>query len=335
MTRLRTLVRALTRRGPVFSGVAGALVLVLLVGAAVAIPQLQFRGNTNEFTAEFANAAGLAAGDQVHVAGVPAGRVVGVEFAGDHVDVRFRLDKVQPLGGSTSASVKLATVLGTRYLAVHPRGAGDLADATIPREHTSVPYSLADLADNTRKATEELDTRQLREMITTLQQAAPDGQVLGDALEGVRRAARIVGDRGEQFQQLLGGVRDLTSTVAGQRGTLASLLTDARLVAQTLDERRGTIRTLVREVDTLTTALDEVIRENDQRFSPLLRDLHSITKTLERNDKNISRTLEKLGPVSRYVTNATGNGPWGDVSGPIGPLPDNLLCLAALVEGCR
>ncbi|GAA1194022.1 MCE family protein [Prauserella alba] len=335
MSRLRTLVSALTRRGPVFSGVAGALVLALLVASAVAIPQLRFHADTAEFTAEFGNAAGLAAGDQVHVAGVPAGRVVAVDLAGNHVDVRFRLDEVQPLGSTSSASVKLATVLGTRYLAVQPRGAGELADATIPRQRTSVPYSLGDLAGDAHGTTEKLDTAQLRSMISTLSDAAPDGEVLGDALRGIRRAARIVGDRGEQFQQLLGGIRTLTSTLAGQRGHLTQLLGDAELVAGTLSRRRETIRTLVREVDTLTAALEKVIRENQPAFSPLLSDLHSITTTLKRHDRTISRSLAKLGPVSRYVTNATGNGPWGDVSGPDGPLPDNLLCVAALVEGCR
>lgn len=335
MSRLRTLARALTRRGPVSSGVAGALVLALLVAAAVAVPQLRFRADTAEFTAEFANAAGLAAGDQVHVAGVPAGRVVAVELAGDHVDVRFRLDEMQPLGRSSAASVKLATVLGTRYLAVQPRGTGELADATIPRQRTSVPYSLADIADDAHRTTEKLDTTQLRNMISTLQEAAPDGKVLGDALTGIRRAAQIVGERGERFQQLLGGVRTLTSTLAGQRGHLTQLLGDAKLVAGTLTQRRETISTLVREVDTLTAALDVAIRENKSAFSPLLSDLHSITTTLKRNDRALSQTLAKLGPVSRYVTNATGNGPWGDVSGPVGPLPDNLLCVAGLVEGCR
>lgn len=326
---------ALTRRGPVFSGAVGALVLALLVGAAVAVPQLQFRSSTTEFSAQFPNAAGLAAGDQVHVAGVAAGRVLAVELAGDHVDVRFRLDEAQPLGEASRASVKLATVLGTRYLAVEPRGEGRLDDGTIPLEHTSVPYSLADIADNARETTGELDTDALQQMISTLQKNAPDGEVLGQALKGVQRAADIVGDRGKQFHQLLGGMRKVTRSLSGQRGAITSLLGDAQLIAKTLNQRRDTIRTLVREIDALTGALDEVVRNNRSTFSSLLNDLHSITRTLKRNDENISSTLRKLGPVSRYVTNATGNGPWGDVSGPLAPVPDNVLCLAQLVEGCR
>ena len=45
--------------------------------------------------------------------------------------------------------------------------------------------------------------------------------------------------------------------------------------------------------------------------------------------------IAKLAPAGKSLANATGNGSWGDVSGPAGPLPDNLLCVAGLVEGCR
>ncbi|MFC4003550.1 MCE family protein [Prauserella oleivorans] len=323
------------RRGPAFGGAVGALALAVLVAAAVAVPQLRFQASTTEYTAEFANAAGLSSGDQVHVAGVPAGRVTDVELAGDRVRVEFRLDNAQPLGDTTTAAVKLATVLGTRYLAVQPGGSGELPSGTIPMHRTSVPYSLGDIADTAKQTAEQLDVTALRGMISALQEAAPDGRLLGDALAGVGRATSIVGERNDQFRSLLQGVRTLTTSLLDQRETLVTLLGDAGLVAETVNARRGTIRQLITDLDALTSALDRVLRENEPQFGPLLSDLHSITDTLERNDAQLAEVLTKLGPGSRYLANATGNGPWGDVSGPAGPLPDNLLCLAALLEGCR
>ncbi|WP_116040902.1 MCE family protein [Amycolatopsis palatopharyngis] len=324
------------RRGPVFDGAVGAAVLVLLLAAAVAFPQLTFRAATNAYSAELANAAGLTDGDQVYVAGVPAGRVTGVTLAGDRVRVDFRLDRDQSLGGATSAEVKLGTILGTRYLGVRPAGTGTLPrGASIPLERTSVPYSLNDIGSDVVTTTTELDVPMLRKMITTLARSTPDGELLGEALDGISRATGMVSERNGQFRELLNGVQALTTSLLDQQDTLVALLGDARLVAETLADRRETIRTLITDVHTLTTALDSVVTENEPLLGPLLADVHTITDTLDRNEAALSETLRLLGPASRYLANATGNGPWGDVSAPAGPLPDNLLCVAGLLGGCR
>lgn len=330
-----SLLRRLRARGPAFDGAVGAVVLLLALATAVAVPQLTFQAGTHGYSAEFANAAGLTEGDQVYVAGVPAGRVTGVRLAGDVVHVDFRLDRGQPLGRASSAEIKLATVLGTRYLSVRPDGSGTLPEgATIALERTSVPYSLNDLATQAVDTTERLELSKLRELADAVRRESPDGELLGRALDGVSRATGIIAERDEEFQRLLSGVRSLTGSLLDQRETLAALLGDARLVAEVLNERRATIRALIDDVNELTTALDELLRENEPLLDPLLTDLHKITATLSRNEREISETLRLLGPGSRYLANASGNGPWGDVSGPAGPLPDNLLCLVALLEGC-
>ncbi|SFB28912.1 phospholipid/cholesterol/gamma-HCH transport system substrate-binding protein [Amycolatopsis marina] len=324
------------RRGPAFDGAVGAAVLVLLLAAAVAIPQLTFRAGTNAYSAELANAAGLTDGDQVYVAGVPAGRVTGVVLAGDRVRVDFRLDRGQSIGESTSAEVKLGTILGTRYLGVRPAGSVMMPQgATIPLERTSVPYSLNDIGADVVKTTAELDVPLLRRMITTLNRSTPDGDLLGRALDGISQATGIVGERNGQFRELLTGVQALTTSLLDQQDTLVALLGDARLVAETLADRRETIRALITDVHTLTTSLDTVVTENEPLIGPLLADVHTVTDTLSRNEAALSETLRLLGPASRYLANATGNGPWGDVSAPAGPLPDNLLCVAGLLGGCR
>ena len=60
---------------PMARGMIGALALVLIAVVAVAGPQVIFYLRTGDYSANFANASGLAAGDQVYVAGVAAGRV--------------------------------------------------------------------------------------------------------------------------------------------------------------------------------------------------------------------------------------------------------------------
>src|SRR5699024_8738416 len=121
-------------------GAAGMVVVVLGLLLAVAVPRGWYLWRTDSYTAELANAAGLSEGDPVLVAGVPTGKVESVEFAGDHVDVGFRLDDGRPLGSRTTASVRLETRLGQRYLDGDPAGAGAAGPGRpIPLARTPAP----------------------------------------------------------------------------------------------------------------------------------------------------------------------------------------------------
>lgn len=317
------------------NGAIAAVTAVALLVAALLVPQLAFRVRTHEHVAEFANAAGLTTGTPVNVAGVPAGRVTGVELAGDRVLVTFRVDAGQRLGTGTRAGIKIRTVLGTRYLQVDPAGPGEL-DTAIPVERTSVPYSLDEISRGATATTTQLDADALQRMIGALHRAAPaDSRLTGDALAGISDAAGVLGDRGEQIDELLRGTQVLTSTLLSEQDSLIALLGDARLIAEVLDQRRATLRQLITDIDGITAQLDGLLRDNRDVIDPLLDDLHVVTDALERSDRDIAETLRQLGPAGRYVTNASGNGPWGDVSAPLGPIPDNILCVAGLLQGCR
>ncbi|WP_235883910.1 MCE family protein [Saccharopolyspora elongata] len=319
------------------NGAIGAVVVLLLLAGSVAVPRVLFLLRTNEFHAEFGNAAGLSVGTQVMVAGVPAGRVTEVALAGDRVRVSFRLDDAHALGRDTRAAIKLRTVLGTRYLSVDSAGPGRLSPGdTIALSHTSVPYSLDEIQTAAKSTAEGLDLPQLRAMIDTLDEVSPDDpRLLGDALGGIAAASAIVGERGAQVQELLRGTQMLTTTLVEQQDTLVALLGDAQLIVDALQQRRAVIRQLITDVHTITDQLDRLFRENRDVLDPLLADLHALTDSLARNDQAIDESLRRLGPASRYLTNATGNGPWGEVTAPLGPVPDNVLCAAGLFKGCR
>lgn len=324
-------------RNPMVTGALAGAVLFALVAGAVIAPKLVFLARTNDYTAEFANAAGLTAHDQVYVAGVPSGRVTEVSLAGDRVHVRFRLDNDQPLGEASSASIKLLTILGTRYLSVQPAGSGKLdEDTIIPLERTSVPYSLDELAGAATGTVEQLDLAALQKMVHTMREVIPqDPGLVNNALTGVAAASDLIARRDKQFDQLLEATKTVTSDLLGQRDTLISLVGDATAVAQMLDSRRAVIRQLIADVGSLSAHLRKFLADNADVLGPLLNRLHELVTAMSANEKALSDTLTQLAPTSRYLANATGNGPWADVVGPAGPLPDNLLCVSGLVLGCR
>lgn len=325
-------------------GTVGIVAVLAGLLLAVALPHGWYLFRTDPYTAEFANAAGLEPGDPVLVAGVPTGKVESVEFAGDHVDVQFRLDDDRPLGAQTTAGVKLATILGKRYMEVDPAGTGDVGpDGTIPLSRTTVPYSLDESASAASDVARNVDVDAVEKMVETIKETLPqDSDTLRRAVTGVSAVAEAMNEDSEQINRLLDAGKALTGLLAEQDQTLDSVSADARTLLQTLASRRHAISRLITDLRTILTAADEVTAQADQGGSDgsdglerLVDNLHSVLGTLQQNGGRIDEIFLRLPPVVRAVVDASGNGSWVDVSAPAGPIPDTLLCVFGVMKGCR
>src|SRR5207237_8635802 len=127
---------------PVRTAVAGLAGLALGVVTALKARSLPVIGDGTTYSAEFSEAAGLAEGNDVRIAGVEVGHVSDVRLRGDHVLVSFRV-KGAWLGDATGAAIRLKTVLGQQYLALDPQGAGTLDPGPpTPRSRTAAPYHI-------------------------------------------------------------------------------------------------------------------------------------------------------------------------------------------------
>lgn len=338
------LVRGERRPGsgtPLALGAVGIMVLVLGLAAAVGIPKVWYLARTSPYAAELANASGLSGGDPVYVAGVPAGRVEAIDLADDHVRVRFRLDDGQPLGNRTTASVRLETVLGKRYLEVVPAGVvDDTVDGAqpdvIPLSRTTVPYSLDDAGRDATDVAQQIDTTSLEAMMTTLSQVMPDDpDRVAKALAGISGASAAVAQNGAQIDQLLTLSRSLSDLAVRQQESLAATLANAQTVVRTLAVRKEVLTRLVENLRSVLATLSTTFTEHEEEFSAMTDNLVEVTNTLQRNADNIDLILTRLPSALRAATDATGNGNWTDVAAPAAVVPDNLLCVLGVMQECR
>lgn len=322
--------KALGRRDPFLIGLA-AIGVAVLVGALVVLTTFVSFGSRT-YTAVLAQTAGLRPGEDVEVYGIPQGTVRSIELAGDVVKVRFSVDRGVQLGRSTTAAVKVATLLGTHYLAVTPAGGGRLD--TIPLSRTSVPFNLQDVLEkgtaNLEKLDPELLARALTEASKTL--TASSDQI-GPALTGIARLSEAVQRRSDQTGALLTAARSVTGQLSASSGDLLGLMRQANLVITEITRRRAAIHTLLTETTTLATNLGAVIDQTRQDMGPAFRQLNAVLKTLRDEDATLKDVLAKIAPTVRYFANATGNGAWGDLwlKDPALP-PDDASCR---LGGCR
>jgi phospholipid/cholesterol/gamma-HCH transport system substrate-binding protein len=316
--------KALTSRDPFRIGLV-AIGVGGLVGLLVVLTTFVSFG-ARSYTALLEQTAGLRPGEDVEVYGVPKGEVKSIELAGDHVRVRFVVDKGVDLGNRTTAAVKVATLLGTHYLAITPAGSGRLE--TIPLSRTTVPFNLQDVLEKGTASLDELDpellARALTETSKTLSATKDD---IGPALTGVARLSEAVQKRSDQTGTLLAAARGVTSQLAASSDDIVGLMRQANLVIGEITQRRAAIHTLLVETTTLADNLAAVIDQTRQDMGPAIRRLNEVLQTLRDEDATLRKVVETIAPTVRYFANATGNGAWGDLwlKDPALP-PDDASC---------
>ena len=322
---------------PLALGSIGTAGLLLVMIVSLGVPRLSYQLNTTDYSAALANASGLSGGDPVYVAGVPAGRVEGIRLAVDHVLVDFRLDERQPLGNQTTATVRLRTVLGKRFLDVMPAGAFDPTDPrVIPLGRTTVPYSLDDVGRQASRSADGVDRELLTQMLATVSDSIPgDNGTLSATLTGVSAASAAMARSGDRIDELLRVSRTLSDLLVEQSDSLAGTAAYAQRIVSALVARREALTAIVENTKVVLSQLSTVYSAKRDDFATMVQSLTRVSDTLRANAATIERLLTTMPPAVRAVVNATGNGTWADVNSPSLVLPDNLLCALNVQRECR
>ncbi|MCF7553094.1 MULTISPECIES: MCE family protein [Pseudonocardia] len=299
----------MTRR-PVLLAVVGLVLIAVVAVVAFQAPSL-FGGRT--YQAEFGEAAGLQSGDRVTVAGVEVGRVTSVELEGDHVAVDFRVDSAW-VGDRTAASIEIATLLGSKYLALDVQGDQELdPSVAIPRERTISPFDVVEAFNGLSGTIDQIDTAQLATSLETLSDTFRDtpNDVRG-TLDGLSRLSTTISSRDEQIRKLLAGARNLSGILADRRQDFDQLLSDGNLLLGELQKRRDAIDRLLSGTRLLSQQLSGLVADNREQLRPTLETLDRVVAVLQRNQDNLAETLKNEAVFVRLFSNALGNGRWFD-----------------------
>ena len=298
-------------RNPVVIGAVGLAVIAAMLLLAFNIDALPLLAGQSH-SAALSEAGGLKAGDDVRIAGVKVGKVTAVDLEGSHVRVDFRVGRSTELGSQTSATVRIKTILGQKFLALEPAGKGDLGQE-IPLSRTTPAYDVVEAFSDLATTTEDIDTGQLATALDTVANTFRDSpEEVRAAVDGLGRLSRTVASRDAQLRELLQHANGVTGVLADRNKELVSLLTDGDLLLQELRKRRADIHTLLVSTVTLSQQLTGLVRDNRAAIGPALANLKNVLATLEANQANLDRSIRLVAPFVRVFANTTGNGRWFD-----------------------
>lgn len=229
----------MSMRGTAFRfGLFGVVALVL-TGCLFAIFG-EFRGgSTHGYSAVFADASSLQAGDSVRVAGVRVGTVDDVTLRDDNtVLVSFDADNDVALTTGSRAAVRYLNLVGDRYL--------ELLDGPGPSQ--SMPRGSQIPVDRTQPALDlDLLLGGLKPVIRGLN--PQDVNALTEAL------LQIFQGQGDTLQSLLNRTSSFSNTLADNNAALESLVDNLDTVLATLDKESGRFLGALDRFERLTTEL--------------------------------------------------------------------------------
>lgn len=317
--------RPLEDYSPLRIGLVAVVVLAAVIGGTVFAHSRHLGQET--YRADFAQAAGVSAGDGVTLAGIQVGTVTGTWLAGDHVVVTMKLRRGLPLGADTGAAIKLTTLLGSRYVELRPAGPGHLPGNAIALAHTEVPYDLETALQNATTTFSGIDADRIAQTMSALtDQLRGAPALVPETLRNIKTLASVIGDRRAQLGQLLTGTDQVTTVLRDQQGELAGMIDQGRNVLQQIISRQQAIVGLLDAATGLVQELKPIAVDDQPEIQQLLDNLSQMTGMLAGHDDLLRNILQILPVPWRLFANATGTGQELVGNGPDGAFIDSFMC---------
>ena len=291
-------------------GLVGVVLAALIILVGLHPQQLVAMATSIRYQAVFAEAGGLAAGNNVKVSGINVGTVSDVGLDHGKALVTFAVDSKVRLGKDTTAHIGIGTLLGERVLVIEPRGSGSIgARGVIPVSRTASPYSLTDALGEFTSNTASTDTAAINQSLDTLsatvERLAPQ---LAPTFDGISRLSKSLNDRNESLASLLSAASNVTGILSERSEQVNRLILNADDLLGVLRDRRHAIVDLLANTTAVAQQLSGLVDDNEQELAPTLEQLNRVTAVLERNRDNLTASLKGLAKYQLTQGEAVNNG---------------------------
>jgi virulence factor Mce-like protein len=317
--------RALESYNKTWLGFIAVAVVAVVIGSMLLIHA--FGGGYRHYTAEFLQAASLRVGNPITVAGIPVGTISSVKLAGDHVEAGLRIRDNLVLGKESKAVIKVATILGSRYLAVEPKGPGSLPNATFDLTRTEVPYDLQAALSDATTTFEQVDSDRFAQSLAVLgKQLDQMPALVPQAMANIDSLSSIIAQRRDQLGQLLKSTEQVTNTLHRQQANIGSLVNQSQDLLAQFVARRAVFHAMMQSLTNLTDILSKILVNDRPQVDALINDTRDLTGIMAQHDDLFRNTLQVSPVMLREMANITGDGNAVTFTSTAGAVIDSWMC---------
>jgi virulence factor Mce-like protein len=309
--------------GPLIKLTIFALVTVLASYVLVTTITNAGYGDQLTYTAEFTDVAGLVEGDEVRIAGVRVGQVVGIGLADPAsakddrpvAEVGLEVSEDVPLPAAVHATIRYRNLVGQRYIALTEGegSSGETLDegAVIPLAQTTNALDLTVLFGGFQPLLQALSPADVnRVSFEIIQVFQGEGGTMESLLAHVGSLTNSLADRDDVIGSVIENLTTVMGTLADRDRQLSDLVVSLQQFVTGLSEDRNAIFDSLQTIDALATSTSDFL---EQARAPLAADIQGLGE-LSNNVADTGDLVEKFlqtAPTKLDLTTRTAiNSSW-------------------------
>jgi phospholipid/cholesterol/gamma-HCH transport system substrate-binding protein len=302
--------KTFSERNPIVIGGVGIGIVAALMLLSLNYDKLPFFNRGKTYSAYFAEAGGLAAGNAVQVSGFRVGQVSSVELDGPRVLVKFKVADNVRLGDRTEAAIKLKSLLGSKILEVTPRGEGQQS-GPVPLDRTTSAYQLPDALGDLTSTISGLNTDQLSHSLAVLANTFSDTPPdLKAAVQGVARFSQTLDERDTQLRNLLSNANNATKVLAQRSDEIVNLVANTNSLLVQLKSQSAALDQIANNLSALALQIKGFIGENRDTLKPALDKLNGVLTIVDNRKERVQKALVGLNKYALGLGESVGSGPF-------------------------
>lgn len=308
-----------SERNPVGVGLVTLALLAAVTVFALSVQRADFGGGY-VVVAEFADAGGLRTGDDVFVAGVRVGEVLGLGIVGDRVEARLQIEGAE-LPTTTRAEVRLRTLVGRR--GVELTTGQDFADLlgdgdVIPAARTNVAIDVPEFGEVSEELLSDVDAEALNTFFRSISDVTRDQrEEIALLIEGGTRLTGVINEQEAEIRRLLRALRAVSETLAATDQDLVAVIDDFGFVLDNLATRREDVRRLLRETNATSATAADLVADTRGQLDRILDEVHADVEILSRHQVALAEALayapEGVGGFADITFSGDRQVPYGKV----------------------
>jgi phospholipid/cholesterol/gamma-HCH transport system substrate-binding protein len=277
--------------------VIGLIVGALLLGGTAYAVTLQAGalGPGTDVVLEFADANGVESGAPVQVAGVRQGQVMGVEIAGDRVEITIRTRA--ELSADTRARISTTNALGARSIALDTgndwdRPLTDEDEPRIPLDRTEQLVDLPGVTDETVELLAESDTDAAAQLFASLADVTEDQR--GDLerlLDGLEAVGGVVEENRDDLETFLDDTNALLEVVNEADEDLLRTIDGVGETVAALNERRAELVEFVRSTASFSTTTADLVTEERDKIDRILDEVAELLALVDEHQVDLAHSV--------------------------------------------
>lgn len=308
-------------------GLFVALCLVFTVYLASTIGNTTVGGlvgrgpDTYTLAASFDDVTGLLVDDNVKVAGVPVGKVTGVEVSEGEALVRMEIDSDHPLPSDSSAAIRWRNLIGQRYLYLFPGDAPTSFEDGDQIEETTNVIDLGELFNRLGPVVATIDESKVNEFLETVTSALEGNEAdISQALDDLAFVVKGLGERDEAIGSLIENLEVVSRTIADRDAQIETMLDNLAALAGTFSDNTELLDSAITELGAFNRDLSTILTTNRGELDRIVANLDNTLNTVEGELGSVQLALDRLDENGRAAFLSSRNGEF---------LNQTILCVTA------